>query len=359
MFGNLFKYKPPLSLSTFLNYANTQNWNYLSALDLKSNDLQKATFDQILSNPGDIAIGVNKVEMVFGKNFFNLFHSLIIKHHDDGTIRLMFNEEVLELRKVLDLFERLRINLGEGIHYSPKYSTFFDTGKVMALSNGRYDSKTDEILHYWQNGRFGFTLNYKIDPLRELVFIVTYSKEKTIDIQIRKKGTLINLLNHNINELLNTKETYTKSIIEDGNIKFIDYIYQVNPPEFHIFESITIRLVGKEKSKANTKSLLVTYGTKQQPDSSSVIQLVDKLVNIYGVDSSGYAEMQAHEIDIIDEDSYWIGRSWFINQNHGLQNIDDPEQLTLYWLTLSLNPEDGFYLSILGFDEMENYHKQS
>jgi len=104
------------------------------------------------------------------------------------------------------------------------------------------------------------------------------------------------------------------------------------------------------------KSLLVTYQTEKKVDAVTVIRIVDELVKIYGADDSGYAELRPHEIDIIEQDPYWSGRSWFINKDHGLQDMNDQNQQTLYWVNLALNPEDGLFLSVLGYDAMREYH---
>jgi hypothetical protein len=358
MFSKLFKRNDPSQLDSFLDSTTAETWDYLDALQLKPGQLHQATHEQLMDNPSDVAIGVNKVEVVSGRYFFELFGSLIIKHHDDGEVRLMFNNTISDSAKVLALYEQLKGHLGGGIHYEPKFASFHDPAKVAAVAGGKYDGHADGLLHFWQKGRFGFTLNYKIDPLRQLVFIVTFDPEKVPDTQVRESGTLIGLLKHDIHEVFIRQEISATPVSENGQVKFIDYTFRITPPELGLFELIQVRIFGTEKTMANVKSLLVTYQTRRKPESSAVIRLVDQLVKIYGMDGSGYAEMRPHEIDMVDEDPYWTGRSWLINQDHGLQDMDDPRQQTLYWINLTLNPEDGLNLSVLGFDDMQAYQQR-
>jgi hypothetical protein len=169
------------------------------------------------------------------------------------------------------------------------------------------------------------------------------------------KGTLLQLLQHNITELFGTEENFSIPFIENGEVKFTDYVFHVDPPELRIFNIVKIRVLGTERSLTNVKSLLVNYQTDNTWEIRDVILLVDALLKIYGPDDTGYAELQPHEIDNIEQESYWTGRSWLINQDHGLQDLGDTSRQTLYWINLNMNPEDGLNLSILGFDHMEAY----
>ncbi|MCQ6960113.1 hypothetical protein [Mucilaginibacter aquariorum] len=324
-------------------------------LQIKAHQLHRATQQQILDNPGDVAIGVNQVEVVLGHTFFNLFGSLVIKHHDDGELRLMFNQTSFDADQVAALYWELKTHFGQGIHHQPNFSSFEDLQKIRSIAQKKYDGPNDEIWHYWSAGRFGFVLNYKIEPLGQLLFSVTNRPEKVADVKIRDKGTLLQLLQHNITELFGTEENFSIPIIENGEVKFTDYVFHVDPPELRIFNTVKIRVLGTERSLTNVKSLLVNYQTDNTWEIRDVILLVDALLKIYGPDDTGYAELQPHEIDNIEQESYWTGRSWLINQDHGLQDLGDTSQQTLYWINLNMNPEDGLNLSILGFDHMEAY----
>ncbi|WP_121808036.1 hypothetical protein [Mucilaginibacter kameinonensis] len=356
MFERFFKSQHPTTLETFLNSTNSKPWDYLGTLQIKSNEVHYATQQQILDNPGDVAIGVNQVEVILDHLFFDLFRSLVVKHHDDGEVRLMFNETVTDANKVAEFYGQIKSKLGTGIHHQPKFSSFEDFGKIRSLSQGRYDNLNDEILHYWGNDGFSFTLNYKLEPLGQLVFIVTNRAEKEPDTKTRNNGTLINLLQHNINEVFERTEDFATVITEDGLVKFTDYGFKVDPPELRLFDVIKIRTMGEKRSLGSVKSLLVTYQTTRSWDIADAIQLVDSLVKIYGQDGSGYAELRPHEIDMLEDREFWTGRSWFINQQHGLHDFEDSEQVTLYWVNLTHTEEGGLNLSVLGFEKMEDYH---
>jgi hypothetical protein len=155
-------------LSTFMN-----DWDYLGSLKMNSQQVNQVPLETLLENPMDVALGVTKVETKFGTLFFDIFDKLVIKHFSDGSVTLMFHTEIKNPNKPLNFYQSLKAELGGGYHYAPKFSTFEMTEKVIALAKGKYDDEHDEILHFWNTGDFGFTLDFKLDPFRQLLFSVS------------------------------------------------------------------------------------------------------------------------------------------------------------------------------------------
>jgi hypothetical protein len=357
-FFNLFHKEPLTDIDSFLQSAHSEKWDYMKAINIKQQHLQQATHEQLMDNPVDIANGVVKVEMLFGHSFFDVFNNLIIKHHDDGEIRLMFYSDVFSLDTIMTFYDRVKSNLGLGIIYNPKFSSFKEVDKVRQLTKGTYNTKSDEILQSWYKQPFSFTLNYKIEPLRQLMFIVSNKSQKSQDFSQRNIGTLIKLLKHSPYEFFEETEIDAEPFFEEEKIKFIDYTFKLDPPEFKVFDQAKIRIFGIEKDLSNNKSMLVTYVSNDTIDTSTMIEICNKLVKIYGPDDAGYSELRPHEIDRLNDNEYWTGRSWFMNRNHQLQNFKDPNQNTLYWVSFTSNPEEGTTLSILGYDDMLAYQQK-
>ncbi|MFN0293102.1 hypothetical protein [Pedobacter helvus] len=73
------------TLADFIESTNALDWNYRISLKLVQNSLKTASHAQLLSNPGDVADGVNRVEMKFESIFFGVFDGLVVKHRDEGS----------------------------------------------------------------------------------------------------------------------------------------------------------------------------------------------------------------------------------------------------------------------------------
>jgi hypothetical protein len=312
----------------------------------------------IMDNPGDVAIGVNKVEVILNETFFNIFKSLIIKYFDSGEIKLMFNSDVLNPDSVLSFFAQLKSLLGSGTIHDDMFSSFNDKHKVNELAAGRYSEEGDEIIHSWHTAKFGYTLNYKTDPLRQLVFSVSLSPKKVIDHSPRKKGTLLYITRYHIHDIIREEEVSAVPFCENGNIKYIDYTFKLDPPELDIFDLVRIRIFGNDKKITTEGQFHVVYYSKFEIDTANAIVLCDKLVRIYGADSHGDKELQPHEMDLLEAGKFWTGRNWWLNQEHGMTNFTDPNQIVMYWVLFTSSPdEDGLSLHVTGYNEVIKYHK--
>jgi len=344
------------ALAAFLSSTFSNEWNYFEALNLKSNDVLEATHEQILSNPSDVADGVIKVEMKFGMSFFNMFDSLIVKYRDDNSIQLMFYTEMHQVAPIQSLYNQLKTNLGRGFVMDHKFSSFNDEGKIQSLAKGMYKSENDELIHVWNIGRFNFTLNYRVEPLRQLLFIVKMSPEKEIDLTPRNNGTILNILKHEIDTILDQQEIKAEPRLENNEVKFIDYTFQLDPPELDIFEEVRIRVFDKSRAINESIQTHITYYSKFEVDTSRTIVLCDKIASIYGKDNYGDSELQPHELDFLDDSDFWTGRSWLFNYAHGIQDLKDNTQSTLYGVTITADPNsDGLSLHILAYNKMKDY----
>lgn len=338
-------------LSTF-----SDDWDYLTSLKLKNNQVKPVSLDQILENSHDIAQGVNRVETKFDSLFFNLFDNLVIKHFIDGGILLMFYTEVKNSNKVFTFYESIKRSLGGGFTYGKKFASFDITHKVVELAKGKHQNDSDEILQTWNTEKFSYTLNFRLLPLRRLLFNVNFKPRKEFDRSVRNRGTIKSLLKHQINEVLMQQPLKIEPRYEQEQIIFTNYLFGLDPPEFGIFDQIEIKLNGESKQISEKIDSNVTYYSRYEISTENVIKLVDLIVKIYGKDDYADAELLPYEVDLIENSEFWTGRSWLINQHHALQNLDNPLEYTIYQLSIRADPNDkGVNLNITGFNTLVEY----
>jgi hypothetical protein len=334
------------------------NWDYWSALKLTDKQVYPATQEMIMDNPEDVINGVNKVEVVLNQQFFGLFNTLLIKHHDSGSVMLVFYATVPNPALVLALFGELSELLGAGYHDRESSLSFHDQQQVEAFAAGKLGQSEVVVGHIWIQNGYAFNLSYRSNPQHQLVFTVTRTPEKVLDRAPRKKGTLINILTYAIDHILNLQELSAEPYHENGKLKYIDYTFALDPPELKLFDRVRIRIFDAEK-RADKGQFHVTYFSRFEVNVVEAITFSDKLFKIYGSDSSGDKELAPYEIELIEAHRNWQGRSWWINRDHTVKDFDNDQDIILYWLYFVLTPdEDGFSLHVVGFNDMLDYHRK-
>lgn len=271
---------------------------------------------------------------------------------------LVFNDIVTDSSYVLGLFKQLVDLLGHGYHDEQRTLSFHDHDKVQALSKGRLNAPDDVIGHAWTHGDFGFSFSYRTKVEGELVFSVTQTPIKSIDLSPRVNGTMIDILRYSIVEIVEMQEISSMPYHENSEIKYVDYTFQLEPPELEIFDRVRVRIFNSEK-RIDSGQFRVTYFSRFEVDTADVISVCDKVLKIYGADSQGSLEILPYEVDMIDATIFWTGRNWWINKAHGLKDFANDADIMSYWLYLILSPdEDGFSLHIVGYDNMLVHQKK-
>lgn len=346
-----------MNLSKFLQAVFHDHKDPYETLSIDIGKLKKATFEQLLDNPGDIADGVNKVQMDFSSTYFDYFGDLVIKTYDDGLVRWMFYDTINDANIVMKVFNDIKKELGAGIIHDEKFSTFNEWEKVRALSMGRFSAQNDEILHLWQNSKVTVMLNYQLVPLSRLVLSLNFYPEKKKNTLVRNKGTLLTIMKNDLCLLLLEPEISAIPTEEKGSIKFIDYTYRLHPAELNIFDRVDIRIFSESKSMDGQQHTNVTYWCSRTVKVEEVIVLVDHLARVFGTDNHNDAEMKPHEVDLVENGESWTGRSWDFNDKHQLIDYDDENQNYLYNLRLDFEPEDhGLKISVISYNNMLAYH---
>lgn len=343
------------SLEKFLNEISVNKQDYLTALSLRQKEVSVAPFEELMENADDLIDGVVKVEKVHHKTFFGMFGSLLIKHDDRGSIRLMFYNEVRNPKRILVLFGYLEEVLGKGLIEDERFSSFRETDKVVSLSKTKFTSEKDEILHLWSGNGFTSSLNYKISPLRQLLFSITLRADLEKDTEIRSNGTLINILNKPLHLFSFDKAISKEETLEDGGVKFVDYLFELDELELGLFDKVYIRLFSAVEVYSLETYTQVTYFSSGQVNMPAVLDLVDEIAGIYGKDVSGLTKLEQHNIDDITANRSWTGMQWYLNEKHSPYDFSGADT-SLYNLNLYQDPEEnGFALQILAYNSMEKY----
>jgi hypothetical protein len=200
------------------------------------------------------------------------------------------------------------------------------------------------------------TLNYKIAPLKQLLFSVTISEDKELDVQPRNNGTLIRVLNLSPRLLDYKNPISAHEFFENDKIKFIDYEFELAILEFGIFDRLSVRLFSDDREYDTSTYTLLTYYSSRPIILSDVLNMVDELEEIYGKDSFGQEKLESHNIDDIKNNEFWAGKSWYFNYEHAPWDSNNEAQQILYNLELLQHPEElGMKLQISGYNNMEKY----
>jgi len=322
-------------------------------LGFHEDDFDEVPFTRILDNPGDIAAGVIRMRKLTGISAFDMFDAVTVKDYDSGDIKYMFSTITSEGHKIGDFAEVLFNELGPGIYDSARHSSFHDEEKIRTLARGQYFNSQDELVHIWIHAQWVILLQYRIDPLCEFSLFITHKKHREIDRSIRRNGTILDVLNLDIREVLQQREDSRLIDAREHDVRFVDYRYEHLGKMLGVFTGLTVRLFQKNKEFREDVHTNVTFTTRTGVSTRSKIDVMDKLVRIYGADDLGLKEIELHEIDLLDSGEYWTGRTWNFNETHGLWNIENDHERFAYSVALGYDSfEAGFTLSIIGYNNL-------
>lgn len=355
MFRNLFKNNNPVSIKKFLLNVKEENQTILDSLNLSQSDFEEASGEELLSNSDDLVSGVNRVQKKFDTTFFKLFENMLIKHHDNGDVKYIFYTQTNDANKIIEIADFIFGEFGNGYYDDRKHTPFHKKEKVISLSQGKYLTNRDEIVHVWLLDKYSIVLQYRIQPMRQFVLSVTEKQEKEVNKSVRRKGTILNHLKLDANALLQESEIDKEVEIEKNTIKFIDYFFNLKPKEFGVFDIAKLRIFGGEREFREDIQTHLTLMASNKISYQKMISISDKLIEIYGEDDSGTGEMEIHDMEALEED-FWTGRTWHFNEIHGLWNMDNKNEKMTYNVMIEYDEEDnGFKISILGYNSLVDY----
>lgn len=325
----------------------------LEMIGLSENRFSEVAHDKLLDNPDDIAAGVIKVKTKFHLDIFGIFENALIKEHDNGDIKYIFYTTTTDPKKVIEIRDVLFKHLGLGRYDSDRHTSFQETEKIKSLANKKFTSDNDDLVNVWVLDKVTVLLQYRTNPLNQFSLFVTKTTRKSINRDIRRNGTILNLLKTNFSLLTMSQEESKHIELKEGAIKFIDYNYTLPDNELGIFDKLQVRQFGEVKDPSFKVSTNLTFTLSRDFPIRRLIEVTEQLIKVYGDDDGGTGELEVHEIDMIERKTYWTGRSWNFNERHGIWDLENSEQRYAYTVTISYDSFDtGFTLTILSYNNL-------
>lgn len=351
-----FNKKIKTTLTEFLAEIKSGNENILGILGLKESSFNNESYDQIFENPADIASGVIGVKTKFNTKAFDLFDNILLKEIDNGDLKHIFYTTTRDFNKINSIAETIYSVLGTGYFDAEVPSSFKDKEKLRNFTKGIF-GQDDEIMNLWLIDNITVLLQYRSQPMFELSLFVTKNKEKDIDRKSRIKGNITELLKTDIDSIfLKQEDSKTENIEVDGTISFVRYYYELNPTELNVFDQLEIQQGGNEKDHSFQKETNLTFTSSKDISLTDMVEIAEKLIEMYGADNGGTEELEIHELDLLEEYKNWTGRSWGFNEVHGIYDIDNPNEQSTYSVWLSYDEYGfGFTLSIIGYHYLREY----
>ena len=344
-----------VSLESFLD-ALAAGQPLLEVLHLSATDFEQASQQELLGNPGDIGDGVVAVDKKFDTLFFGLFDSLLVKHHDDGTARYFFFTTTQDADFIIRLSSMLFQKLGQGIYDSDRFTPFTEIDKIKSLSRGKYITPRDALFQTWMNDSYTVSIGYAISPMRQLRLMILERAKRQPDLAVRSKGTIADLLKLNLASVMAQVPLDKQLTIEEGVLKFTDLYYRLTQPELNVFDVLKVRIFGPDASYSPQADVSLFFSTSGVVSFTHMLPIIERLIKMYGPDLAGEGQLESYEIEALQEGKYWGGRTWMLNEGHGMYDPNAEGQKTIYivWAALDEN-NNGFTVDVTGYNKMLEY----
>ena len=346
-------FRKKIKLSEFLNEIKSGNDDVLKLLQLEEKSFDNASYEQILENPADIASGVTEVKTKFNVNVFQTFENILIKHHDNGDIKYIFYKTTRDYKEINDIAKTIYNILGEG-YYKNEHNSFKEKDRLINSINSLEEK---DFVNVWLLENITILLQYKPGFQNEFSFFVTKSLPMKIDYSSRTNGTILDLLQSDLSAIFSEQEDFKEEDYnEDEIINFTKYNYSLEKKAFGIFDTLEIQQYGGKKDFSFQKGTNLTFTSTEDISLNEMVDFAEKLIKLYGPDNSSSDELQIHELELLENRTYWTGRNWRFNEIHGLKEIDNSNENMTYEIWLNFDEyESGYTLTIIRFDNLLEY----
>jgi predicted CopG family antitoxin len=351
---NLFQSRT--SFADFIHEIKDGKRDLLQILQVSEQNFKDALFEEILSNVSDVVSGVNRVRTNFSSIYFDFFNSCLIKHHDNGDIKYVFFCTTQDVQTILKMVSVLVLKLGKGICDYGRFMAFTEEN-VVCLAEGRCSGDVD-IVECWIYEDITLLLQYKTSPIQQFSLMITVHPLKQKDTVLRSNGTILNLLDIDLNQLFfSYNEIDIKEEVGGQGDKILNYTFELPQKQLNVFDRIIVRIFGEKRYFDKENQTQIILFCSKKISTAEIISVIDALTKIYGPDNTGSGEVALHERDILDERRYWIGRQWYLNENHGLWDSSDNNEKFAYWISAS--DDEGFKVSVLGYNNLVKFFGQA
>lgn len=340
------KYTSLKTLCQSIQYNNVNDY-LLNNLGLTRDDFEvKKDISKLYDPHGEEIVGVLE-----SKNFsFEDFDNLIVRKFKNGEREFRFSFKTNKVDEVLSVSRELIHTLGLGI-YDEKLVGFVNEEDVKRLVKGKLKNINTSFT-MWFFDKANFSLSYSRGE-NVLLFIIRTKPYKEV-----VKGSLIKLLKNDYDPDSSFEANTSKTNIG----YYVDYDVMLKEKEFDFFDKATIRIFYTDEKEVNGKKVFLKNSKDENLEISKVSDVVSSLASIYGRDSMGMGYLTGDEVNKLEKRSYWLGRSWHLNDQH--QELDMDNAVENHFYSISINyeedkeePDYGLTLDITGYESLLKYSK--
>ena len=343
-----------ISLSTFCQSVlyNQESDVVLNNLKLNHWDLQKISKLGIPLSKEHKDAGVIEVYYKNKLNYFDVFNEIEVHIYANGERDYNLFTTTKKPKQVQLIYYELYKKFGGGTYDDERLSPFFDYNNIKRIAQGKAKSSREQCFNMWYFDNITFFLKYLVLPKRQLVFTINVKPKKRI---IEK--TIDVFLVNDYNELFLTGEKDYPIGEYEG--KFVDYIIKLETPEFDYFDMAIVRIFTATKESKSSSNVFLSSSKSTGHNILFLNNLIFKLTSIYGIDKYGNGYLSGLEEQDIIEDRFWSGRSWDLNIQHQIYDMDSNVEEMLYGVHIDYDEDDsGIRLNIIGYECFKNYIKQ-
>jgi hypothetical protein len=151
---------------------------------------------------------------------------------------------------------------------------------------------------------------------------------------------------------MDTKALERKETREGKNF-FIDYLFVLPQRAMGVFDCVNIRKWDTSSNFDKGAYTAVTFYAAFGLTGDEKIAVMERLIQLYGPDDSGWGELEQHERDMLDGGKFYTGRRWTFNQQHGLVDPGNKSEQQSYEVDVYDFVDDkGFNVNIHGYNEL-------
>jgi hypothetical protein len=341
-----------MTFENFIKALKEGERNFFTLLNKTEFDFSEASFELLMENTDDVLSGVNKVLICNTNVNFCSFENCLIKFHDNDDEKLVLYSTTNDTSLINEIAGILISELGIGIYDDKEYASFKDFEQITDISEYNINQDIKDVVQFWRFLNLSFVLQYKVSPLQQFSLMITKSVKKEIDISIRRKGTVLDFMTIDLIEIFNQEELIKNEEIENGEIKFIDYIFLLDKLQFDIFNIAKIRIFNNKRQFNKNVYTNFFLTSTDEITSEKKIKISELLIKLYGQDVIGSEDIALYEREQIENNEFWIGRTWRFTESHSLLTSGNSNIRQSYEIRVANDETDGFELSILGFNEL-------
>lgn len=353
MLNNIFKRNKDTSFQYFIDKIKTGERNFLKILGISENKFTDAPFEELLSNHDDVLSKVNRVQKNFTSFVFGIFDSILIKHDDDGNTKYVFYTIPKNTAKIFEVSETIFKEFGNGFYKSDEFYYFKNKDRVENLSNDNDRNDYRDIVTIWHYKDLSILLQFKKVPEKQFSLMITKNSPKAIDPSIRRKGTILDILNFNPKYSISNEAVNIRKEMKLDKVLYTEVTCKLSEKVMGIFNTATCLLFGDQDFFDKKTASNIFFKSEKKLTSIEKIIAIEQLIKIYSVDLSGAGELELYEIEKLEENVFWTGRRWTFNEDHSLRVTANQHQKIAYEVSINnIDVEEGLQLDIMNYSEL-------